>query len=198
MGSVERYSSGQRRRIYVLSSPSNGEIRWSLVVRCISWRQRKNRYTPFHISGRESDLLSTGTNAGRSYGTSSLLLGKDRSVLKSACDLVVDASLAPGQDYALPIEAVTQNRIRLQPDRAHSFTWNFCSMLIWSFKEGFGYRWCTSIRFEDLIAKKSLTISCPHNDQREAPFRFQAWAQSDSNEPGTRWNYLRISVHTYH
>lgn len=76
--------------------------------------------------------------------------------------------IAPGQDYALPIEAVTQNRIRLQPD------------------QGFGYRWCTSIRFEDLIAKKSLTISCPHNDQREAPFRFQAWAQSDSNEPGTR------------
>jgi vacuolar protein sorting-associated protein 13A/C len=76
--------------------------------------------------------------------------------------------IAPGRDYALPIEAVTQNRIRLQPD------------------QGFGYRWCSSIRFEDLIAKKSLTISCLHNDQREAPFRFQAWAQSDSNEPGTR------------
>lgn len=76
--------------------------------------------------------------------------------------------IAPGQDYSLPIEAVTQNRIRLQPD------------------QGFGYRWCSSIRFEDLIAKKSLTISCPHNDQREAPFRFQAWAQSDSNESGTR------------
>ncbi|KAG1757583.1 vacuolar protein sorting-associated protein 13 [Suillus lakei] len=76
--------------------------------------------------------------------------------------------IAPGQDYSLPIEAVTQNRIRLQPD------------------QGFGYRWCSSIRFEDLIAKKSLTISCPHNDQQEAPFRFQAWAQSDSNEPGTR------------
>ncbi|KAG1749982.1 vacuolar protein sorting-associated protein 13 [Suillus paluster] len=76
--------------------------------------------------------------------------------------------IAPGQDYSLPIEAVTQNRIRLQPD------------------QGFGYRWCTSIRFEDLIAKKSLTISCPHNDQQEAPFRFQAWAQSDLNESGTR------------
>ncbi|KAG1854132.1 hypothetical protein C8R48DRAFT_610293, partial [Suillus tomentosus] len=76
--------------------------------------------------------------------------------------------IAPGQDYALPIEAVTQNRIRLQPD------------------QGFGYRWCSSIRFDDLITKKSLTIGCPHNDQQEAPFRFQAWAQSDSNEPGTR------------
>lgn len=26
---------------------------------------------------------------------------------------------APGQDYALPIEAVTQNRIKLQPDREY-------------------------------------------------------------------------------
>ncbi|KAG2072635.1 DUF1162-domain-containing protein [Suillus decipiens] len=76
--------------------------------------------------------------------------------------------IAPGQDYSLPIEAVTQNRIRLQPD------------------QGFRYKWCSSIRFEDLIVKKSLTISCPHTDQQEAPFRFQAWVQSDSNEPGTR------------
>lgn len=27
---------------------------------------------------------------------------------------------APGQDYALPIEAVTQNRVKVQPDRKHS------------------------------------------------------------------------------
>ncbi|KAG1730516.1 vacuolar protein sorting-associated protein 13, partial [Suillus paluster] len=75
--------------------------------------------------------------------------------------------IAPGQDYSLPIEAVTQNSIQLQPDQT------------------LGYRWCTSIRFEDLTTKKSLTISCPCNDQRESPFRFQAWAQSDSNESGT-------------
>ncbi|KAH7930968.1 vacuolar protein sorting-associated protein 13 [Leucogyrophana mollusca] len=76
--------------------------------------------------------------------------------------------IAPGQDYSLPIEAVTQNRIRLQPD------------------QGFGYRWCSSIRFDDLIAKKNLTISCPHNDQREAPFRFQAWVQTDMSDSAAR------------
>ncbi|KAF8846387.1 vacuolar protein sorting-associated protein 13 [Paxillus ammoniavirescens] len=76
--------------------------------------------------------------------------------------------IAPGQDYALPIEAVTQNRVRLQPD------------------QGFGYRWCSSMRFEDLVAKKSLTIHCPHNDQRESPFRFQAWVQTDSDDPALR------------
>ncbi|KAH7883589.1 vacuolar protein sorting-associated protein 13 [Phlebopus sp. FC_14] len=72
--------------------------------------------------------------------------------------------ISPGQDYALPIEAVNQHRIRLQPD------------------QGFGYRWCSSLRFDDLLVKKSLTISCPHNDQREAPFRFQAWLQTDSSD----------------
>ncbi|KAF9229286.1 vacuolar protein sorting-associated protein 13 [Gyrodon lividus] len=76
--------------------------------------------------------------------------------------------IAPGQDYALPIEAVTQNRVRLQPD------------------QGFGYRWCPSLRLEDLVAKRSLTIHCPHNDQRESPFRFQAWVQTDSDDPAIR------------
>ncbi|KAG9314367.1 hypothetical protein JVU11DRAFT_5161 [Chiua virens] len=76
--------------------------------------------------------------------------------------------IAPGQDYALPIEAVTQNRIKLQPD------------------QGFGYRWCSSLRFEDVVAKRSFSVSCPHNDQREAPFRFQAWVQTESNDPTAR------------
>jgi len=39
------------------------------------------------------------------------------------CLLPVTYSLtspvAPGQNYSLPIEAVTQSRIRLQPDRTH-------------------------------------------------------------------------------
>jgi hypothetical protein len=35
------------------------------------------------------------------------------------CDLRnYPSSAAPGQEYALPIEAVAQNRIRIQPDRA--------------------------------------------------------------------------------
>ncbi|KAL4070939.1 vacuolar protein sorting-associated protein 13 [Scleroderma citrinum] len=70
----------------------------------------------------------------------------------------------PGRDYALPIECVTRNRIRLQPD------------------QGFGYKWCSSLRFDDLIAKRSLMIQCPHGDTREVPFRFQAWVQADPNE----------------
>ncbi|KAI6133067.1 vacuolar protein sorting-associated protein 13 [Pisolithus croceorrhizus] len=69
--------------------------------------------------------------------------------------------ILPGQDYALPIEAVTRNRVRLQPD------------------QGFGYKWCSSLRFDDLVLKRSLTIQCPHSDPGEAPFRFQAWAQTD-------------------
>lgn len=27
--------------------------------------------------------------------------------------------IAPGQDYSLPIDAATQNKIRIQPDREH-------------------------------------------------------------------------------
>ncbi|TFK77101.1 vacuolar protein sorting-associated protein 13 [Pluteus cervinus] len=61
----------------------------------------------------------------------------------------------PGQDFSLPIEAVSQGRIRLQPD------------------QGFGYRWCSPIRREDLIAKQSFTIKCLHSDPKEAAFRFR-------------------------
>ncbi|KAG6857562.1 hypothetical protein H0H87_000161 [Tephrocybe sp. NHM501043] len=72
--------------------------------------------------------------------------------------------IAPGQDYPLPIEAVMQNKIRIQPD------------------QGFGYKWCSSIRFEDLLARKSFTIKCPHTNPEEAAFRFQAWVQTDPQD----------------
>ena len=58
--------------------------------------------------------------------------------------------------------------------------------LLDSATEGFGYRWCSSLRFEDLVAKRSFSISCPHNDQQEAPFRFQAWVQADASDPAAR------------
>ncbi|KIM48205.1 hypothetical protein M413DRAFT_439924 [Hebeloma cylindrosporum] len=70
--------------------------------------------------------------------------------------------IVPGREFSLPIEAVIKNRIRIQPD------------------QGFGYKWCTPIRWEDLISRKSLTIKCPHADPKEAAFRFQAWVQMDS------------------
>ncbi|KAF8078623.1 vacuolar protein sorting-associated protein 13, partial [Lyophyllum atratum] len=73
--------------------------------------------------------------------------------------------IAPGHDYSLPIEAVMQNKIRIQPD------------------QGFGYKWCSAIRFEDLVARKSFTIKCPHTDPTEAAFRFQAWVQTDNHDP---------------
>ncbi|PFH54473.1 hypothetical protein AMATHDRAFT_72271 [Amanita thiersii Skay4041] len=69
--------------------------------------------------------------------------------------------LAPGEDYPLPIDVLTRYRVRIQPD------------------QGFGYRWCSAIRWEDLIAKKSFTITCSHVDPKEAPFRIQASVQMD-------------------
>ncbi|KAJ4486135.1 vacuolar protein sorting-associated protein 13 [Lentinula aciculospora] len=71
--------------------------------------------------------------------------------------------VAPGQDYALPIEAVNTSRIRIQPD------------------QGFGYKWCNPVRWEDLVTKRSFTVRCPHSDPQEGAFRFQAWVQSDLN-----------------
>ncbi|KAF8640890.1 hypothetical protein AX17_000538 [Amanita inopinata Kibby_2008] len=69
--------------------------------------------------------------------------------------------VVPGQDYSLPIDAVTQCRVRLQPD------------------QGFGYRWSSAVCWEDLLAKKSFTITCNHADPKEAPFRIQACVKMD-------------------
>ncbi|KAI0756975.1 vacuolar protein sorting-associated protein 13 [Daedaleopsis nitida] len=76
--------------------------------------------------------------------------------------------IAPGQDYALPLDAVNQCRVRVQPD------------------QGFGYKWSPAVRWEDLIAKRGFTLRCPHNDQNEAAFRFQAWAEADANDIASR------------
>lgn len=76
--------------------------------------------------------------------------------------------IAPGQEYSLPIEAVTRSRIRIQPD------------------QGFGYKWSPGVRYDDLLARKSFTIKCPHSDPQEAAFRFQAWVQTDANDNQSR------------
>ncbi|KAK0465028.1 vacuolar protein sorting-associated protein 13 [Desarmillaria tabescens] len=83
--------------------------------------------------------------------------------------------IVPGQDYAIPIDAVANHRIRIQPD------------------QGFGYKWCPAIRWEDLISLKSFTVRCPHNDPREAAFRFQACVDTDFRDPGLR-KYLKINL----
>ncbi|TFK30442.1 vacuolar protein sorting-associated protein vps13 [Coprinopsis marcescibilis] len=72
--------------------------------------------------------------------------------------------IIPGQDYALPIVAVTKYKVRIQPD------------------QGFGYKWSSPIRWEDLLSRKSFTIKCPHSDSKEAAFRLQAWAQMENND----------------
>ncbi|KAM5536198.1 hypothetical protein V8D89_010097 [Ganoderma adspersum] len=76
--------------------------------------------------------------------------------------------IVPGQDYALPLEAVNHCRVRIQPD------------------QGFGYKWSPAVRWEDLIAKRAFTLRCPHTDQNEAAFRFQAWAEADANDITSR------------
>ncbi|KAF4605212.1 hypothetical protein EYR40_003995 [Pleurotus pulmonarius] len=72
--------------------------------------------------------------------------------------------IPPGYDYPLPIETVGKTKVRIQPD------------------QGFGYKWSSAIRWEDLIARKSFTIRCPHTDPKEAAFRFQAWAQTSGDD----------------
>ncbi|KAF9044538.1 vacuolar protein sorting-associated protein 13 [Hymenopellis radicata] len=68
--------------------------------------------------------------------------------------------IVPGQDYALPIDAVARHRIRIQPDR-------------------FRLQMVSCHPMEDLVSTRGFTIRCPHSDPQEASFRFQAWVQTD-------------------
>ncbi|KZT65144.1 vacuolar protein sorting-associated protein 13 [Daedalea quercina L-15889] len=83
--------------------------------------------------------------------------------------------IAPGQDFAIPIEAVNKGRVRIQPD------------------QGFGYKWSPATRWEDLVSKRRLSFKCPHSDPAEAAFRFQAWVETDANESSQR-KIPRITV----
>ncbi|KIY52729.1 hypothetical protein FISHEDRAFT_63685 [Fistulina hepatica ATCC 64428] len=82
----------------------------------------------------------------------------------------------PGGDYALPIDAVTKNRIRIQPD------------------QGFGYKWCSAIRWEDLVAKRTHTVKCVHTNPHEPAFRFQAWVQTDIQDLSSVRKYPKIDL----
>ncbi|KAL1739455.1 hypothetical protein HDZ31DRAFT_77584, partial [Schizophyllum fasciatum] len=83
--------------------------------------------------------------------------------------------IAPGEDFALPIEAVMQTRVRIQPD------------------QGFGYKWCSAIRWEDLVARQSFSIKCAHSDPHEAAFRFQASVRTDARDTVAR-RYPKITL----
>ena len=62
-----------------------------------------------------------------------------------------------------------------------------------TFAEGFGYKWSPAVRWEDLIAKRGFTLRCPHTDQNEASFRFQAWAEADANDITSRYGSHSLS-----
>lgn len=50
------------------------------------------------------------------------------------------------------------------------------------FSEGFGYKWSSAIRYEDLLQRKTFTVKCPHSDEHESAFRFHAHVQVDPND----------------
>ncbi|KAF7339474.1 hypothetical protein MSAN_02161700 [Mycena sanguinolenta] len=84
--------------------------------------------------------------------------------------------VAPGEQYSLPIEAVTLNKVRIQPD------------------QGFGYKWCPAIRWEDLLTRRNFTLKCPHTDPREAAFRFQAWVQTDMDANSRKYPKINLKL----
>ncbi|EJD03959.1 vacuolar protein sorting-associated protein vps13 [Fomitiporia mediterranea MF3/22] len=89
--------------------------------------------------------------------------------------------IVPGDDYVLPIEAVIQNRIRIQPDA------------------GFGYRWSQPMKWEDFRDVRhtsGLTVRCPHTDRKEAPFHFTVcpvWSSQSRDYPEMKLN-LRAPI----
>ncbi|VDB84480.1 unnamed protein product [Peniophora sp. CBMAI 1063] len=85
--------------------------------------------------------------------------------------------LAPGHDYPLPIETVGKCKVRIQPD------------------SGFGYKWSTGLRWNDLISHQSFTLRCPHTDQGEAAFRFHAFVKTDTiTQPLRRYPKIDLSL----
>ncbi|KAF8591826.1 vacuolar protein sorting-associated protein 13 [Ramaria rubella] len=76
--------------------------------------------------------------------------------------------IVPGDDYALPLDAVTETRITLRPD------------------QGFGYKWSRAIQWEDLMARPAQVVVCAHSQANEPAWRLQAWAQYDASDPVTR------------
>ncbi|CEL57657.1 Vacuolar protein sorting-associated protein 13 OS=Saccharomyces cerevisiae (strain ATCC 204508 / S288c) GN=VPS13 PE=1 SV=1 [Rhizoctonia solani AG-1 IB] len=84
--------------------------------------------------------------------------------------------IEPGGQYSLPIEAVIKNRIKIRPDA------------------GFGFAFSqASLSWEELLKRPNVTVACRHNENNEAPFRFQVFAKYDANDPITR-RYPKMSL----
>ncbi|KWU46731.1 hypothetical protein RHOSPDRAFT_14825 [Rhodotorula sp. JG-1b] len=82
--------------------------------------------------------------------------------------------IPPGGECSVPIISAYHDRIKLRPD------------------PGFGYGWSTeSLHWQDLIKRPSRAIVC--KAQKEAAFRFQAYAIHDKADPLTRI-YPKISL----
>jgi vacuolar protein sorting-associated protein 13A/C len=66
--------------------------------------------------------------------------------------------------------------------------------------EGFGYKWSSAIKWEDLIARKVFTVKCSHTDEKEAAFRFHACVEADLNDPNAKYvndTLITISANFY-
>ncbi|KAF8516153.1 hypothetical protein BU17DRAFT_51124 [Hysterangium stoloniferum] len=83
--------------------------------------------------------------------------------------------IAPGDDFALPIDAVIDTRITLRPD------------------QGFGYKWSDALQWKDLMARPAQMVICPHSQSKEPAWRLQAWAQYDAEDPVAR-QYPKMSL----
>ncbi|GJJ09687.1 hypothetical protein Clacol_003911 [Clathrus columnatus] len=84
--------------------------------------------------------------------------------------------IAPGDDYPLPIDGVTENKITMRPD------------------QGFGYKWSNPLQWEDLLTKPSRLLVCRHTQSTEPAWRLQAWAEYDSNDPLIK-RYPKMTLH---
>ncbi|KAL7343935.1 hypothetical protein BJY59DRAFT_711306 [Rhodotorula toruloides] len=82
--------------------------------------------------------------------------------------------IPPGGECAVPILAAYHNRIKLRPDRK-------CCLS----PPGFGYNWSSdSLHWQDLVKRPTRAIVC--KSQKEAAFRFQAYALHDKSDPLVR------------
>jgi vacuolar protein sorting-associated protein 13A/C len=82
----------------------------------------------------------------------------------------------PGNDYALPIDVASDTRITLRPERKCD-PCRFIYTELKTHTEGFGYKWSNALQWEDLMARPTQMVVCPHSQVKEPAWRLQAWAQ---------------------
>jgi hypothetical protein len=83
--------------------------------------------------------------------------------------------------------------VRLQPDRESQTPHRLYVTRVTPYIEGFGYKWSSALKWEDLLAKKMFTIKCSHTDEKEAAFRFHACVEADLSDPSAQYVALSPS-----